>query len=412
MGSKISNSKAFYIVISIVLSVSLWLYVVNVEKPTGEITIRNIPITILGEDVLGERGFMITDMSSRYFDLNLSGKRSALVKLSEENITVTLDVSSITADGDWSLKCKVTLPSTVTSGTVTITEKNDYSVSVTIAKQTSKPIDIRGEFAGTVAEGYQADEFIISPSTVTVTGQEDLVNQVAYGLVSVAQINLNDTFTSEMGFTLMSATGEKLKDLNVQLSTSTVYVTLPIVKVAEIPLAVNIVDGGGATGADATVTIDPTSIVVSGAQEVLTPLTKITLGESALADVLSVETFTFPLNLTSELTNESGISEATVTVQVADLPSKVLDVHNIEIINVPDGFVASAVTQSLQVWVRGPEEALDGISAYQVQAVADLEDASVSVGQFRVPVKLYLAGDGDAGIVGADYSISITVKRK
>lgn len=412
MGSKISNSKAFYIVISIVLSVSLWLYVVNVEKPTGEITIRNIPITILGEDVLGERGFMITDMSSRYFDLNLSGKRSALVKLSEENITVTLDVSSITADGDWSLKCKVTLPSTVTSGTVTITEKNDYSVSVTIAKQTSKPIDIRGEFAGTVAEGYQADEFIISPSTVTVTGQEDHVNQVAYGLVSVAQINLNDTFTSEMGFTLMSATGEKLKDLNVQLSTSTVYVTLPIVKVAEIPLAVNIVDGGGATGADATVTIDPTSIVVSGAQEVLTPLTKITLGEIDLADVLSVETFTFPINLTSELTNESGISEATVTVQVADLPSKVLDVHNIEIINVPDGFVASAVTQSLQVWVRGPEEALDGISAYQVQAVADLEDASVSVGQFRVPVKLYLAGDGDAGIVGADYSISITVKRK
>lgn len=412
MGSKISDSKAFYIIVSILISVFLWLYVVNVEKPTGEITIRNIPITIQGEDVLEERGLMITDMSSRYFDLNLSGKRSALVKLSEENVTVTLDVSSVTADGDWSLKCKVTLPTTVTTGTVTVTEKNDYSVSVTIAKQTSKTIDVRGEFTGTVAEGYQADEFIISPSTVTVTGQEDHVNQVAYGLVSVAQQDLNDTFTSEMGFTLMSATGEKLTDLNVTLSASTVYVTLPIVKVAEIPLAVNIVDGGGATSADATVTIDPESIVVSGAEDALTPLTKITLGEIDLADVLSVETFTFPITLTSELTNESGITEATVTVQVADLPSKVLDVNDIEIINIPDGFTASAVTQSLQVWVRGPEEALDGISAYQIRAVADLEDTSVSVGQFRVPVKLYLDGGGDAGIVGADYSISITVQRK
>lgn len=412
MGSKISDSKAFYIVISILLSVSLWLYVVNVEKPTGEMTIRNIPITIQGEDLLGDRGLMITDMSSRYFDLNLSGKRSALVRLSEENVTVTVDVSSITSEGDWSLKCKVTLPSTVTSGSVTATEKNDYAVRVTIAKQTSKTIEIRGEFTGTVAEGYQADEFIISPSTVTVTGQEDHVNQVAYGLVSVSQQNLADTFTSEMGFTLISATGEKLKDLNVKLSASTVYVTLPIVKVAEIPLAVNIVDGGGATSADATVTIEPASIVVSGAEDVLAPLTKITLGEIDLADVLSVETFTFPITLTSELTNESGITEATVTVKVADLPSKVLDVSNIEIINVPNEFTASAVTQSLQVWVRGPENDLDGISAYQIRAVADLKDASVSVGQFRVPVKLYLDGGGDAGIVGADYSISITIKRK
>jgi hypothetical protein len=55
---------------------------------------------------------------------------------------------------------------------------------------------------------------------------------------------------------------------------------------------------------------------------------------------------------------------------------------------------------------------LDGISAYQIRAVADLEDTSVSVGQFRVPVKLYLDGGVDAGIVGADYSISITVQRK
>lgn len=411
MGNKVSDSKAFYIIISILISISLWLYVVNVEKPTGEKTIRDIPIIVQGKDVLSERGLMITDMSTRYLNLKLSGKRSALIKLTDENITVTLDVSSITNEGQWALKCRVSLPSTVTSGNVTVAEDNDYSVTVGIAKQSSKTIEIHGEFTGTVAEGYQADEFIISPATVTITGQEDHVNQVAYGLVSVAQEDLADTFTGEMGFTPMSATGEKLSNLNVEYSVSTVYVTLPIVKVAEIPLTVDILDGGGATSNDVTVSIEPASIIVSGAEEVLTPLKEITLGQIDLSKVLSIETYTFSIPLTSELTNESGITEATVTVKVADLPSKVLEVDNIEIINVPHGYTATAVTQSLQVWVRGPEEVLDGISAFQIRAVADLQNTSVSAGQFRVPVKLYLDGGKEAGIVGGDYSISISVKK-
>lgn len=411
MGSKISDSKIFYVVISVLVSVALWLYVVNVENPTGEKTIHDIPITIQGEDVLQNRGLMITGMSMEKFNLNLTGKRNALVKLTEDNVSVSLDVSSVTAEGDWALKCKVTLPNTVTSGTVTISDKNDYNITVSIAKQMSKTIEIRGEFTGTVADGYQADTFIISPSTVTITGQEDHVNQVAYGLVSVAQDNLSSTFTGEMGFTPMSATGEKLENLNIRFSTDTVYVTLPIVKVMEVPLNVNIIEGGGATKDDVTVSIDPATIVVSGPQEVLEPLKEITLGEIDLSKILNVETFTFDIPLTSELTNESGVTQATVTVAVKGLPSKVLDADNIEIINVPKGYNATSITKSIQVWVRGPQEALDYISAYQIRVVADLKDTSVSVGQFRVPVKVYLDGGTGAGVVGGDYSIAVSITK-
>lgn len=411
MGSKISDSKAFYLVISVLIAIALWLYVVNVENPTGDKTIRNIPITIQGEDVLESRGLMISNMSARNFNLNITGQRNALLKVSEENVTVTLDVSSITEEGDWALTCKITLPTTVTSGTVTASDNNNYTIDVSIVKQASKTIEIRGEFIGNVAEGFQADEFIISPSTVTITGQEDHVDEVAYGLVSVYQENLSDTFTAEMPFTPMSADGKKLTDLNVKYSTDTVYVTLPIVQVAKIPLTVDIVDGGGATSDNATVVIDPASIVVSGSAEVLEPLKEITLGQVSLDEILNEETFTFPIPLTSEITNESGITEATVTVTVAGLPSKVLEVDNIEIINVPDGYTASAITKSLQVWVRGPEDVLDSISAYQIRVVADLEDSSVSEGQFRAPVTVYLDGGNGAGIVGVDYSISIQLTR-
>lgn len=411
MGSKPGDSKIFYLVLSIFMSIALWLYVITVVNPNGDATVRNIPITVLGEDVLEARGLMITQMSRSTYNLQVTGKRNALLKLSDENVTVTLDVSSLTEEGNWSLKCKATLPTTVTSGTVSASDRNDYSVSVTVAKQASKTIEIRGEFAGQVAEGYQADEFIISPSTVTITGQEDHVNQVAYGVVTVNQNNLTDTYTGEMPFELADSDGNRLTGLNIKTSVDSVYVTLPVVKVAEIPLSVELVDGGGATADNATVTIDPESIVVSGSEEVLAPLKEIILGQVNLADILSVKTYTLSIPLASELTNESGIAEATVTVSVSGLPSKVLEVDNIEIINVPDGYSASAVTKSLQVWVRGTEEALSQIADYQLRVVADLSSVSLSTGQYRVPVRVYLDGGGAAGVVGTDYSISIQLTR-
>ncbi len=136
-------------------------------------------------------------------------------------------------------------------------------------------------------------------------------------------------------------------------------------KVAEIPLSVELLDGGGATAEDAVVTIEPKSIVVSGTEEALVPLKKIVLGQINLAEVVSIRTYTFSIPLTGEISNESGITEAVVTVEVKGLPSKVSEVNNIELINVPPGYRATAV-QVCAVWVRGPEEALSRISEHQI----------------------------------------------
>ncbi len=409
MGNKIGDSKAFYLVISIIISVTLWFYIVTVENPNGDKTIRSIPITLYGEDVLEDRGLMITGVSPGSFNLNLVGRRNALVRVTAENVTVTLDVSSVMSEGILVLKCKVTLPSTITSGTVSVSGRNDYSVTVTVSKQISKPVEVRGILDGQIAEGYQAEEFIITPSTVTITGQEDHVRRVAYVLLTVTADNLSESLTGVMGFVPMGFDGQELSGLNVRYSEDTVFATLPIVKVLMLPLSVDIVEGGGATVSNASVTIEPASIVVSGSESLLSTINEIELGQIHLAEILSTQSFVLPIVLPAEVSNESGISEAIVTVAINGLSSKMYEADRIEVINVPSGFDAKAVTQSLQVWVRGPSEALAHISARQIRAVADLSGSSISAGQFRVPVKVYLDDESDAGIAGKDYTVVIQV---
>lgn len=76
--------KIFNIALAVVLAVGVWLYVINVENPTGTGTVRDIPVTLEGENVLTERGLMITQQSDESISLKLSGRKKTLMKLTRK----------------------------------------------------------------------------------------------------------------------------------------------------------------------------------------------------------------------------------------------------------------------------------------------------------------------------------------
>ena len=104
MWSKISNSKAAYMVLAIVCSIALWLYVDIVEAPKSTTTVSNIPVTFVGEDALEQEGLMIVDSSEITVSLKLEGPRSAISQVNRSNIKVTVQAASqITGEGHYTL---------------------------------------------------------------------------------------------------------------------------------------------------------------------------------------------------------------------------------------------------------------------------------------------------------------------
>ena len=123
-------------------------------------------------------------------------------------------------------------------------------------------------------------------------------------------------------------------------------------------------------------------------------------------------TLTFPINLSDSLTNESGISEATVTLTITGLSMQEFEVDNIELINIPEGYSADLVTQSRVVLVRGTQEELDQLFQSQIQIVADLSQlSSTGVGRQTVPATVNVTGGGSAGAVGR-YSVVVNLTRE
>ena len=411
MGKKILDSKLLYALLAIVISIALWFYVAAVENNDDDITIKGVPVTFVNEEVLEERGMMISDGGNQTATLKLTGPMTELAKLDQEKekINLTIDVSKITSPGEQTMAFDLDLPS-VYESSVTIQEWNPRNITFTVSRHIRKEIKVEGKFTGKLAEDYMRDDFVISPGKIEISGIESEVNRVSHALVTVGgETEFDTTFRGEMGFELIDFQGNVLTDVDVSCPVETVSVTLPIIKTADIPLEVKWIAGGGVTDVEKYVdySITPSVITVAGAEEDLEPLKEILLGEIDLSTVIGRQTFEFEIPLASELDNLSGTTKATVDVRIYGLSNKIMEVDNIQLENVPEGFAAESVTKTLQVLVRGPEEDLDLILPINLRVVADLSRVDAAEGRYTVPVKVYLDGTNDVGVVNNDYKIVV-----
>ena len=291
MGRKILNSKIFYMVVSLLLAFVLWLYVGREANPEVTSTLSRVQVVFSGLESLDQRGLMISEGAEQTVSLRIRATRDVWNRLNQGDTTVTIDVSGIAEPGEQSVSIttrNISFPRSITVlDSIDVQYTSPGTVDFTVSRWASKDVPVQGVFNGSVAEGYQREEFSFAPETVTVSGQEELVNQVDHALVTVSQEEMSTTYSESCPYTLIGADGEVIPSEQLETDPATVLVTLPVVQLKEVELTVDLIPGGGATQDDVTVDIEPQTITVSGGAEDLAGLTSISLGEIDLSKVLA-----------------------------------------------------------------------------------------------------------------------------
>lgn len=403
------SSRRFNIALSLLIAISLWFYVINVENPSGETSIPAIPVAVQGVDILADQGLLVTDLSRDTVTLKAVGKRKTFLKLYKSDLALSVDVSTITGPGEYMLTGKVTPDYLRTDSSVTLSEKDSFAITVTVKKKASREIPVVGEFHGTLAAGYDRDPIQTNPAKIEVSGPEDVMASIEKAVVVLNGESVKETLRVQESFVLLDKAGEVVKEENLTCSTELVEATLPVMKLYEVPLTVELRPGGGADAEDAELTIAPASIKLTGSDEALAQLTSISLGEIDLAEVFSSKSKVFSIPLPEGAKSRSGETEATVTLSL-DLPMKSISTNQITIANAPRGYQVSLVGDSLQVWVRGEQSVLDQVTGEHLRVVVDLANVPKKRGQQRAEASVTLDGMSGVGVVGADYTVAIHMK--
>lgn len=410
MMGRLKDSRWVYVLLSVVLAVTFWMYVRVEVDPEDSTTIHNVPIELTGTNVLTGQGLTVTGISADTVDLRVSATVSVINNLIRyrDDIYIPLDVSRCT-EGENRLAYQPKWPENFNTSDVVLQNKDPGTITVTVGKLYTNTLNVEFRLDGQVADGYQMGTSTIEPSTVTVSGSAEEVSKVAKVVAILEDENLDERYTGDLPLTLLDSQGNPLTDLNVTLSSDTAYVVVPVVVEKDVKLTVSFQNGGGATAEDIAYEIDPEIITVSGEKSSVENLTELSVGSIDLAKVVGTNTFTFPISLDPSLENASGENEAVVTVTVKGLDTQVFNVDNISVVQPSNGYSAVAVTQEKQITVRGKAEDLEEIDASQLRIVADLSDVTTT-GQISVPVRVYLNTNSSVGVIG-EYTIVVSISR-
>ena len=380
-------------ILSLVIAFGLWWYVVNNVSMEDDITFNNIPVVREGESILNEENLMITDISTETVSMNLSGSREDLNKVDSSNLSVKINLSNIKEPGERiPLPYTPSYPANVANTAFEVSHKNPSVVFVSVDYRRTLEIPVKVKWTGTRSEDYLYDteNYTLDYSAVTITGPATVVDQIDHAQVLIDLSKRSESFSESFRYTLCDADGQPVDAKHVITSVEEVQLTAQIQQIQEVDLMVDVIYGGGATPENTTITLSSEAIRVSGGKAVLEDLgDSYTIGSINLADIeKSSHTQTFPLSLPEGVTNQTGVTEVTVTVRFSGLRTKELVVENIEMINVPEGMVAEIINANLTIRVRGPEDEINRLTEQDISAVVDLSEAETGTATYKALIKI------------------------
>lgn len=395
------KSKVLTALLSVLLAFTLWSYVITVEQPESEETFYNVPVVLDGGTILSERSLMITSETNLTVTLKLSGNRSDLNKLRSSDITVLADLTKIYEAGEKSLAYDISFPGDVQNSAIEVVSREPDNITLTVVEWASKEIPVEVEFLGSVPEDYVADkqDMVLDADSVAITGPKEVVDRIAKAVVCPDLTGRTETFTESYRYTLCDAADQPVEDVSaITTNQGEIGITLGIQKVQDVALTYQVIDGGGLTAEDVTISMEYQSITVAGSTADLAGLTEVFLGVIDLGTMTENGVLTFNVALPEGVSNLSGINEITVAVTLPEVETRSYTVTNFQQRNVPAGKTAQILAQRLEVKVRGMGPILDSLEAENIIALVDFTGAEN--GRAKFDVEIQITGVENVGAVG------------
>lgn len=222
-------------IISVVLAILIWIYVITVLEPTTEVTVRDVPIQYAGYDVLSQNGLSVVSESDTSVNVKIKGSRKRLGNYDMKSVVAKVDLSEITEEGNHSLPVTVVVPFENDG----VTSKTPYSVDVVAEKTTKKKFDIQIDTVGNMAGGYMPGDITLDSNTVEISGGASVIEQITRASVELNYNNADVDIDAELPIKLYGVDGTEIlpKDAlytRIQKDRSKVMLHCAVLKVKEV----------------------------------------------------------------------------------------------------------------------------------------------------------------------------------
>lgn len=411
---KFLKSDKFLILISVLLSIFLWIGMSFSSGSEFTKTISDIPVTVeLSQEAI-DNGYQIFGLDHVTASVSVTGNRMIVGSLTKSDIQIKAQqTSSITTAGTY------TLPLAASKTGV----KSDYEFSSAVSPSTivvnvdryqEKTLDITSEIVYKVDSGYYSRS-VLGDTSVVVSGPESVVSKVSKAVV---RDTISGTITETRELTsdiiLLDEDGDVINNSDLSMSVTSTAVTIIVEPEKELPIVVPPEGVPSDLDLSKYITVEPSTIRVAGDASVMNNLDSIPVEPIDISNYdNSVHTVEVQVAVPSSCRNISNINTVTVTIDFSSLSMQTYTVTQFEKKNIPDGYTADVPLKQLDVQLIGTEEALSSITSEDLVAYVDWSEMTegIVIGTSEMPVKIEIPENSGYVWVYGTYNANVTVSK-
>ncbi|MBE6753406.1 MAG: hypothetical protein E7559_03480 [Ruminococcaceae bacterium] len=435
-------------VFSVLISISLWVFITLNVTDASTKTIKEVPIRIDTtniEETFGLKKIAIMDppaLSDAKVDVILSGSIYQLSRVDPEDVTVTAQVTGVNRAGEFTLS----LVPMCSVNNVNVDIENGYTfVKVWFDYIREKDIAVdKVKAAGVTAaaEDLIIGDAVSSIKSLRISGPATVIDNIDTVQIR-ADVNkeLSEPFETAGKICYLNAEGEDISSDHVSFITILDYngieeetgtaagvpaddeinVIIPVSKKAQLPLGIafkNVPDGFDTN--TLSYSISPETITVEGDIEAIDKMVsegKYMVDGIDLTELSPSETkFRLKLNLSTGIEEMNGVSEVDVTFNLEGYSTKTIGLADISQFKLSgdwgaegSGHKAEILTESLRITVAGPTSVIGGMGQANCSVTVDMEAHDGTAGQRKMPAIITFKNDNKCWVIGT-YTVMVNVE--
>lgn len=399
-------------ILAVVFAFVIWSYVIADQNPVREIIVNDIPVSYQGAEELSSRQLIVNTLESDApagAKVSMSAQQSLRKSLTQNNISVYADLSTITVPGTHEVELRTSTPYTVQK----INSISPATVTVVVEQAASKAIPVTCELTGDVQSGMMLGSPEITAKSVMISGPRSFVDQVARGVCIIDASVITEDVMASYPVNLLGYDSEPIDSASMSGSVPYANVKLTVLPTKNLIIDTNSISiTNVAEGYEVTdIAIEPTVIEVAGPEDDLAPITSIHIpyiNVGGADTTVTVDVSLPDLGDGMVYTNTDSVN-ATVTItekRTTDTFSSI----PIEIRGADENLRYSLSKSSTDVNITGGLTAMQQITSKSIVLYADV--AGLSAGTHKIKIKHDpIFGIYQSDVMLKDQEIEVTVRK-
>lgn len=281
MKQKISSDFALK-VLSVLIAISLWFYVVQIQSPDMERTVKGIPVVFTQQSTLEKRGLILMNDTEHTIDIKIRGKRKYVMDVSAENTTVLADVSAIDDKGTHTVYTSIVLP----YGNLEIINQHPSALTVEVDNLVTVTAEVEAEAVGVPKSDFVTGTLTVSPQQVDLKGPKSLLDGVSKVTAEVDVADRDTDAETVVPLKFYGANGKEIKSSYITAEVTEAEVRCEILKTKQVNIRPTFsghnTDGVGEYRLDAG---SSKEIKIAGPEDLLDKLTEIRTKPISASDI-------------------------------------------------------------------------------------------------------------------------------